>query len=86
MTVLVIIAVIAFLIAVNGLYVAAEFSAVSARRPRLAQMADDGDNLAQVIEDGAAGGAFGELGGDLDAADVRAAVVVCHEESRDFTR
>ena len=49
MTVLVIIAVIAFLIAVNGLYVAAEFSAVSARRPRLAQMADDGDHLAQVM-------------------------------------
>ncbi len=43
MEILVIFAVLLFLIAVNGLYVAGEFSAVSARRPRLAQMAEDGD-------------------------------------------
>lgn len=55
MPVLIIFAVIAFLIAVNGLYVAAEFSAVSARRARLAQMADEGDRLAatmlSIVED-----------------------------------
>ncbi|MCB0130780.1 MAG: DUF21 domain-containing protein, partial [Caldilineaceae bacterium] len=49
MSILVIIAVITLLISVNGFYVAAEFSAVSARRPRLAQMADDGSRLADVM-------------------------------------
>ena len=49
MSILVIIAVITFLISVNGFYVAAEFSAVSARRPRLAQMADDGSRMADVM-------------------------------------
>jgi putative hemolysin len=48
---LLIFAVVAFLIAVNGLYVAAEFSAVSARRPRLAQLADAGDGNARAILD-----------------------------------
>ncbi|RIK38854.1 MAG: HlyC/CorC family transporter [Chloroflexi bacterium] len=48
---LLIFAVIAFLIAVNGLYVAAEFSAVSARRPRLAQLADAGNSSARIILD-----------------------------------
>jgi CBS domain containing-hemolysin-like protein len=48
---LLIFAVVAFLIAVNGLYVAAEFSAVSTRRPRLAQLADAGDSNARAILD-----------------------------------
>lgn len=38
--------VVAALIAVNGLYVAGEFSVVSARRSRLAGMADEGDRTA----------------------------------------
>jgi putative hemolysin len=46
---LIVIAVIALLIGINGLYVAAEFSAVSARRPRLAQMADEGNSLARYM-------------------------------------
>lgn len=46
-----ILAVIALLIAINGLYVAAEFSAVSARRPRLAQLADAGSLSARTILD-----------------------------------
>jgi CBS domain containing-hemolysin-like protein len=46
-TALIILAVVALLIGVNGLYVAAEFSAVSARRPRLSQMADEGNSLAR---------------------------------------
>src|SRR5262245_39911458 len=45
----VILAVIALLIAINGLYVAAEFSAVSARRPRLAQLADSGNKNAETL-------------------------------------
>lgn len=48
---LLIFAVVAFLIAVNGLYVAAEFSAVSARRPRLAQLADAGNSSARAMLD-----------------------------------
>lgn len=48
-TILIVIAVIALLIGVNGLYVAAEFSAVSARRPRLAQLADEGNTLARYM-------------------------------------
>jgi len=43
MIILITISVLTILIAINALYVAAEFSAVSARRPRLAQMADDGN-------------------------------------------
>lgn len=46
---LVILAVVAFLIGVTGLYVAAEFSAVSARRPRLAHLADEGNSLARYL-------------------------------------
>lgn len=49
MTILLTIAVLTILIAVNGLYVAAEFSAVSARRPRLAQMADEGNTKAGAM-------------------------------------
>lgn len=47
--------IIAVLIALNGLYVAAEFSAVSASRPRLAQMDGEGNSTAgrilEIIED-----------------------------------
>jgi putative hemolysin len=48
-TALIILAVVAFLIGVNGLYVAAEFSAVSARRPRLARLADEGNAWAHYM-------------------------------------
>jgi putative hemolysin len=51
-------AVLAALILVNALYVAAEFSAVSVRRSRLQQMAEEGDRLAArllaIITDGVA--------------------------------
>ena len=42
-------AVIALLIALNGLYVAAEFSAVSVRRSRIRQMAEEGNPLARRL-------------------------------------
>src|SRR3954463_13904797 len=48
-TLFVILAVAALLIGINGLYVAAEFSAISARRPRLAQLADEGNALARYM-------------------------------------
>lgn len=55
MTIFITFSILALLIAVNALYVAAEFSTVSARRPRLSQMADDGNKLAgfmlTVVED-----------------------------------
>ncbi len=55
---LVVAAVLAALIFVNALYVAAEFSAVSVRRSRLQQMAEEGDRLAArmlgVLNDGVA--------------------------------
>ena len=55
MSILITFAVLTLLIAINALYVAAEFSTVSARRPRLAQMENDGDRLAgfmlSVVED-----------------------------------
>jgi CBS domain containing-hemolysin-like protein len=41
--------VISFLILLTALYVAAEFSAVSARRPRLVQMAAEGNALARQV-------------------------------------
>jgi CBS domain containing-hemolysin-like protein len=44
-----VVAVVALLIFVNGVYVAAEFSTVSSRRPRLAQLADDGNRSARYI-------------------------------------
>lgn len=51
----IIFAIIAVLIALNALYVAAEFSAVSASRPRLAQMDGEGNSAAgrilEIIED-----------------------------------
>ena len=48
-TALVILAVVVVLIAANGIYVAAEFATVSARRPRLAQLADAGNPWAAYI-------------------------------------
>lgn len=49
-------AIIATLILLNGLYVAAEFAAVGARRSRLRRLAEDGNSLAArilpVVEDG----------------------------------
>lgn len=55
---LIVAAVLAALILVNALYVAAEFSAVSVRRSRLQQLAEEGDRLAArmlaVLNDGAA--------------------------------
>jgi putative hemolysin len=42
----VVVAVIVRLILINALYVAAEFSAVSVRRSRLQQLAEEGDRLA----------------------------------------
>jgi Mg2+/Co2+ transporter CorB len=47
MNLLLILTIILLLIAINGLYVAAEFSTVSAKRSRLAQLADNGDQGAQ---------------------------------------
>ncbi len=48
--------VIAMLIAFNGLYVAAEFAAVSVRRSRIRQLAEEGDRMARellpTLEDG----------------------------------
>lgn len=48
--------VVVILIAVNALYVAAEFGAVSARRGRIRQLADEGNGMARwmlpVLEDG----------------------------------
>ncbi len=46
---LTVIAVVLLLILINGVYVAAEFATVSSRRPRLAQMADEGNRLAGYI-------------------------------------
>jgi len=55
MSILITFAVLTLLIAVNALYVAAEFSTVSARRSRLSQMADEGNKPAEfmlsVVED-----------------------------------
>jgi putative hemolysin len=53
---LVALAIVAFLILVNALYVAAEFAAVGVRRSRLRRMAEDGSTLAAralpIVEDG----------------------------------
>jgi len=55
MYLLITLVIILLLILVNGLYVAAEFSTVSAKRPRLAQMAAEGNTTAAsvlgIIED-----------------------------------
>ncbi|MDQ3250416.1 MAG: hemolysin family protein [Chloroflexota bacterium] len=45
----IILTIIILLIAVNGFYVAAEFSSVSVRRARLAQLADDGNAAARTL-------------------------------------
>ena len=42
-------AVIVVLIVINALYVAAEFAAVSVRRSRIQQQAEDGDRLARML-------------------------------------
>ena len=49
MNLFIVIAFVVVLIAFNALYVAAEFSTVSASRPRLAQLAEDGNNTAQTL-------------------------------------
>ncbi len=48
---LIVFLVIVILILVNSLYVAAEFSAVSSRRARLTQMAEEGNKVAQGVLD-----------------------------------
>jgi putative hemolysin len=49
LTLLSIIAVVAILVGFNALYVAGEFSTVSARRTRLIHMAEDGNRLANML-------------------------------------
>lgn len=49
-TALIVIAVTALMIFVNALYVAAEFSTVSASRPRVTQLANEGNRLAKLLE------------------------------------
>lgn len=49
LTILSIIAVVAILIGFNALYVAGEFSTVSARRTRIIHMAEDGNRLARML-------------------------------------
>jgi putative hemolysin len=51
MTIVVLVAAISLLIFINAFYVAAEFSAVSVRRPRLAQEADGGSRAARFVLD-----------------------------------
>ncbi len=48
-TVIVIIAAVALMIFVNGLYVAAEFATVSSRRTRISQMAGGGNKMAEML-------------------------------------
>ncbi|RIK56166.1 MAG: HlyC/CorC family transporter [Chloroflexi bacterium] len=48
-SILIVAAVVILLILINALYVAGEFAAVSARRPRLAQLADEGNRTAQYM-------------------------------------
>jgi CBS domain containing-hemolysin-like protein len=49
LTILTIIFVVALMISFNGLYVAGEFSSVSARKTRIAQQAEAGNRLAQTL-------------------------------------
>lgn len=49
MNLLVIVIILAILIFLNGLFVAAEFATVSARRTRISQMAGTGNRLARII-------------------------------------
>ena len=48
-TILTIIAIVALLIFLNGLYVAAEFATVAARRTRISQLAGQGHRIAQAL-------------------------------------
>lgn len=48
-TVLMIVSVVSLMIFLNGLYVAGEFSSVSARKTRIIQMAQEGNRLAQTL-------------------------------------
>jgi putative hemolysin len=47
--ILMIIVIVVILVGINALYVAGEFAAVSSRRPRMAQMADNGNRLAKMM-------------------------------------
>lgn len=49
-TIFVIVAAVVILIGFNGLYVAAEFSAVAARRTKVSQMAGEGNRLARMLQ------------------------------------
>jgi putative hemolysin len=49
LTILIIIVIVSVMISVNGLYVAGEFSSVSARKTRIIQMAEDGNRLARTL-------------------------------------
>ena len=49
LTILTIVLVVSLMIFVNGLYVAGEFSAVSARKTRIIRMAEEGSRLAQTL-------------------------------------
>ncbi|HEX6305948.1 MAG TPA: CNNM domain-containing protein, partial [Anaerolineales bacterium] len=49
MTWILVFVVLAILIFINALYVAAEFSTVSARRSRLTHLASEGNRLARIL-------------------------------------
>jgi len=49
LTLIMIILVVSVMIFINGLYVAGEFSSVSARKTRIIQMAEEGNRLAQTV-------------------------------------
>ena len=49
LTILSIVAVVAFMIFFNALYVAAEFATVSSRRTRVSQLAGQGNRMAQLL-------------------------------------
>ena len=49
-TIFIIVAVVVILIGFNGLYVAAEFSAVAARRTKVSQMAGEGNRFARMLQ------------------------------------
>ncbi len=49
LSILLIILIVSVMIFFNGLYVAGEFSSVSARKTRIIQMAEDGNRLAQTL-------------------------------------
>ncbi|HML20720.1 MAG TPA: hemolysin family protein [Aggregatilinea sp.] len=49
LTLLVIVLVVTLMLAINALYVAGEFATVSARKPRITQLAHEGNRLAQML-------------------------------------